>query len=83
MLDDFTNDANLGSVSDTAKVIIGDLKGVYFEMEWKQTNEPTIVVMNLILIDKKSSDMFSIAYQYFDNGEDVLYDKESFLASIK
>ena len=50
MLNNFTNDANLGSVSDTAKIIIGDLKGVYFKMEWKQTNEPTMVVMNLILI---------------------------------
>ena len=79
-INNLMSDPNLGDISDTERITKGELSGMYYKMEW---NEPAIIVMSMILVDKKFSNHVTVYYQYVDTGGKVDYDKESFLASVQ
>ncbi len=79
---DFFNDPNLGALSNTDQIVIGNMRGKYMRFE-VSTVQPASFIMYLRLSSSKSPNTYSIAYRYQDRGGKPLYDKESFLASIK
>ena len=79
---DFSQDPNLGDLSVTEKVVKGKMRGRYMKFEINEL-QPAFFVMYLTLSSSTSPNTYSIGYRYQDSANQPLYDKESFLASVK